>query len=441
VPIITKPQEAIQELVQFRTVQGKVFDLGSGKRRLISRLGRVHYRRDDNQLDDIETDTEVEEGTGEIVANKLPYRFRLRSTGIGFDYQSREDGGIVRKALTRVGGTTINQNATYEFNRNGNRIRYVNVVPGFDVIFDITRSGVRTFWVPKNANAPKSVRWAMEYDGEGLGLSRISGDIHGRDNLLGEEREGRNRRPLNVSLSDGNTTLQASGRYRFFRDESWTGETQYIDPETRVRSWVNEAIYPVAIDPDITEDIVNTADDGCSIAFGSAWYSADIFFTGSQELYPGFRFRTVNVPNAATIDLAVLKFRVESTAGGGRAGTIHGVASDSAPTWSDSFLPNSVTKTTASTAVSASTATGIRSYTVTSIVQELVDRVGWSSGNNMSFTLTGGTGSGILYIEDFSDAGTDEAQLEIDYTEGGGGGSVGTGLTRSIALNRLRLVG
>lgn len=426
-PIIATPENAT-ELTQLRGLRSKVFALANGKRRLITKLGRVHYHDDSNALQDIELATKVEPGTGEIIANRLPYRFRLRTTGVGFNYQSREDGGVVRKALTRVGESNINQNANFNPTVNGNRVRYTNVVNGLDVIFDITRSGVKTYWVPKTTSAPKTVRWAMEYDGEGLGLARISNEIRGLDNLLGEPREGRNRRPLNVSLSDGAATLQASGRYRFFRDETWTGETQIIDPDTRIRSWVNEVIYPVAVDPDITEEIAATADDGYERDTTNAWidtytghYLGKI---GGGQYHTGWRFQSVAIPAGSTIDLANLKLRAVNNFGGAwGGGTAYGYDTDNSGAWTSSTRVPSVTaKTSASATITRPTAAGLYTYNVTSLVQEIVDRGGWSSGNNISlFAITYETTARATIFEDFSNSGTDEPTLEIDYTEGGGG--------------------
>jgi len=426
-PVIATPPDAIAELTQHRGLRSKVFDLGGAKRRLITKLGRVHYRRDDNQLDDIETDTEVEAGTGEIVANKLPYRFRLRTTGIGFDYQSREDGLIVRKALTRIGATNIDQDATFTFTRSGNRVRYVNVVSGVDVIFDVTRGGVKTYWVPKNAAAPKSVRWALEYDEAARG--KISDEIRGLDNLLGKSRDGRNRWPLNVSLSDGATTLQGNGRYRFIRTEAWTGEAEYMDPTTRIKSWVTTPVYPVAIDPDITEEIGETADDGDERFYTYTWTTSRANYGGyhmvggsSNKYRSGWRFQSIALDNAVTIDSAVLKLNVVSTVGPWSACTIWGVDTDSSSAWSNSNRPSQQTKTTASASFTRPTGTGIKSTTVTSIIQEIVDRAGWASGGNISLFGDAGESGSYTGFEDYVNSGTNEPTLEIDYTAGGGGG-------------------
>lgn len=436
-PIIATPDSAT-ELTQLRTLRGKVFALPNGKRRLITKLGRVHYRDDDTTLKDIELTTEVEAGTGEIVANKLPYRFRLRTTGIGFDYQSREDGLIIRKALTRVGNTNIDQNATFAYTINGNRIRYANVGTDLDVIFQIGRTGIQTFWICKSASAPKTVRWANEYDLAARG--KIADTIRGLDNLNNEPREGRNRRPLNVSFSDGNATQQPSGRWRFIRTETWTGETEFIDPVTHVKSWVNNAIYPAAVDPDITEEIPANNNDG--LQYGSSWFQnysqfGDNYSSSNRNW--GCHFTSVAVDQGVTIDLANLVVNVTGSAGGGYAsGTIYGSDVDNASTaWSNSYLPSGRTQTSASTAFARPTGTGIHTKNVTAIIQEIVDRAGWASGNDIKlFIINTDTSNRRTILEDYNDAGTAEAQLEIDFTAGGGGGTAANLLIHSQAIVR-----
>lgn len=424
-PLILPPQNAVRELVLGRTMYSKLFEMPDNKRRLITRLGRVHYRRDDNELDDISTALEVEAGTGETIADKLPYRFRLRTQGIGFDYRSREDGGIVRLALLRVGNSQINQNQTFAFNRNGNRVRFVDAGTNTDIIFEATRGGIKTYRFLKAANAPKTWRWAIEYNE--AGQFKIGTRIHGIDNFNEQVRATRPlQREINVSLVDGAPTLQPSGRMRFIRDETWTGETRAVDQVTHVPFWENTAVYPVAIDPDITENVVADADDGFEQAY-QPWQSTntrDDLGKYFAYLHPAWRFQGVNVPVGATIDLANLIINARSSTFSGGGGKLYGYDTDSAAALSNTVKPTLMAKTTAFTTVSQSTATGLRTYNVTSLVAEIVARAGWASGNNMTIFGIGTTGGyNRTRFEDYADGGTDEAQLEIDYTVAGSGGS------------------
>lgn len=440
-PIIPTPENAT-ELTQHRSLRSKVFALANGKRRLVTRLGRVHFQDDDGQLKDIETDVEAEAGTGELVAAKLPYRFRLHKLGIGFDYESRA-GGIVRVALVGINGqNNFDRTIAYDKTRNKNRVRFADVRTDLDIVIEVGRSGVKTFRILKSATAPRNFRWAVEYDE--AGASKIGSEIRGLDNLNNEAREGRNRRQLELSLTNSTPTLQGNGRMRYFASESWTGKTKYIDPTTRIASWVDEAIYPVAIDPDITEDIGADNDDGAGRESNSTWKSSPGSYgsylganSPTAQYDPGFRFQTVAVDQGVTIDLANLKFNVTRKFGAYAGAVFYGDDVDDSAAWSDGTRPSQRTKTSASVTFARPSSTGIKTVDVTSIVQEIVNRGGWASGNDISlFGITYETTYRITVFEDFSNAGTDEAQLEIDYTAGGGGG--GTTFHGHRRLPRMR---
>lgn len=172
-----------------------------------------------------------------------------------------------------------------------------------------------------------------------------------------------------------------------------------------------------------TVAITDTADDVNESVFGfatDAIQSGDIF---GSPIYAGLRFQGVNVPQGATIDSAILTLNIASLEGGATPSTYcYGVDADTAAAWADpGNLPSAVTPTTAQSATFAPIATGSEQVDVTTIVQEIIDRVGWSSGNALALVFNDdGTSSNEYWIaEDFEDAGTAEASLEITYTAGG----------------------
>lgn len=412
-PIIPTPANAT-ELTELRSARSKVFALANGTRRLVAKLGRVHFQDDDGQLKDIETDVEVEAGTGELIATKLPYRFRLHQLGIGFDYESRA-GGIVRVALVGIDGqNNFDRTISYDKTRNKNRVRFADVRTDLDIVIEIGRHGVRTFRIIKSATAPRNFRWAVEYDASGA--SKIVSACYGKDSLD---------LTAQTHSTDSTPQLQQNGRMRYFNDESWTGNVKVIDPVTRIPSWKDTPTYPVIMDPTVTEDIAADADDGHEA--NGAWVGAvspiRIGKGNGYTFHLGFRFTTLAIDQGATINSATLKLNYEFSQYGGGGGTLYGSAVDNAAQWSGSVKPSNRTKTTASATFARHTTSGIKSFTVTSIVQEIINRAGWASGNSISlFALQTETTDRQTRFEDFSGAGTDEAQLEIDYTAGGGGG-------------------
>lgn len=107
------------------------------------------------------------------------------------------------------------------------------------------------------------------------------------------------------------------------------------------------------------------------------------------SIFAGIRFQNVIVPNNAVIASATLSFSGYNTIVAGTAyGRVYGEAADSALFWNDpGTLPDNVPKTTANYAIP-----GTSPWTVTDIVQEIVNRGGWSAGNSLAF-VTDTTGA------------------------------------------------
>lgn len=172
---------------------------------------------------------------------------------------------------------------------------------------------------------------------------------------------------------------------------------------------------------DIVENIAASGDDAHSL-LGTQYLAATQLGFGNYptdyDFTTGFRFTTIGLDQGVTIDLAVLKFNVQFTVGTPDV-NVYGDDIDDAAVWSTSNRVSNITKTTAS-ANYTSAATGNQQVTVTSIIQELVDRGGWASGQDMALAMfdNGITGANWGLIEAFDHAGTTEASLEIDFTAG-----------------------
>ena len=166
--------------------------------------------------------------------------------------------------------------------------------------------------------------------------------------------------------------------------------------------------------------VTDTADDGfevfgslTNVQFGAGYASGATFL-----LY--CRFLNVTVPQGATIDSSTLTLNITDVTGTPNT-TLYGVDEDNAAAFADpGNMPSAATRTTAS-ADPDPAGTGTKVITITTIVQEIVDRAGWASGNSMAFVADNNAGSGDNYwfAEDYEDAGTAEAVLDITYTAGG----------------------
>jgi hypothetical protein len=245
----------------------------------------------------------------------------------------------------------------------------------------------------------------------------------------------------------------------------------------------------------INEEIVADADDGFTQAKtrdGTTGPETEQFLTGTNSSYnyihagyykfsgttatysnhfwvkarrwAGTRFRTIAIPQGATISGATLTLKsygpwAEAEQFLDQAGkdvTVFADAVDDAPAWGTSSRIKDITKTTASAVLSAAgkfTTPVTGTAAMTSVVQELVDRVGWASNNNIRFMMsiavpttffneTTHTGTDILSVgksngfEAIEGTGTAHATLDITYTTGniqsGDGSATGTSTAAAV---------
>lgn len=139
------------------------------------------------------------------------------------------------------------------------------------------------------------------------------------------------------------------------------------------------------------EGITIGTDDCDESGFGTVDTTSVVADLSQLQWGAGFRFQNVDIPQGSTINSAVLKLQMADydCALGGCNNDIYGVDADDTSTWGAGYKPSSQAKTTATLAWDETT-TGTwtaRSHDVQAIVQEIVNRGGWSSGNSMSFLV------------------------------------------------------
>lgn len=158
--------------------------------------------------------------------------------------------------------------------------------------------------------------------------------------------------------------------------------------------YVNGHVFPVPVD--VGSGGYSVDGDDTYLSTFSNWWSLE---TGNdsflwQGLYGGIydaeialRFVDIEVAQGATITSATLRLLSGGSGATGSFGTLYGSNTDDAPAWSESVYPDTITKTVASTpfVVTATTFGSMQDFDVTDIVQEIVNRFGWQSGNAMAF--------------------------------------------------------
>ncbi|MBF0193968.1 MAG: VWA domain-containing protein [Magnetococcales bacterium] len=134
----------------------------------------------------------------------------------------------------------------------------------------------------------------------------------------------------------------------------------------------------------------------------------------------GLRFRSLSIPQGATISSAQLEFEIDESASGATSLTLRAENIDSALAFASSS--NNITNratTTASVAWNGVDAPGVNgkliSPDITSLVQEVVNRAGWVNGNNMAFIITG---SGKRVVESYNGETGAAAKLRVTYSGG-----------------------
>lgn len=183
------------------------------------------------------------------------------------------------------------------------------------------------------------------------------------------------------------------------------------------------ATFTKRIDADIRD--VDSNFDGGSWASGVGAYS--LGNPGLVTRNISLRFTSVNIPNASVINSAKITFRGTSTGSGLNVVIkIEGVDQDNTGEFvtSPEDTARTRTHTTANvgwTITSQTAGADKDTSDIKTIVQEIVDRAGWASGNAMAFWLSdnGSTSGDYVDFEDYSTSTTLCALLTIDYTETG----------------------
>ena len=119
----------------------------------------------------------------------------------------------------------------------------------------------------------------------------------------------------------------------------------------------------------------------------------ELVFDGGTQQIVGLRFQDVTIPQGATLVSAVLEFTTDETDSGSTSIVINGQDADDAATFTttNSDLSDRTT-TTASVAWSSLPAWNTvneihQSPDITTIIQEIIDRPGWASGNALAILI------------------------------------------------------
>jgi hypothetical protein len=167
------------------------------------------------------------------------------------------------------------------------------------------------------------------------------------------------------------------------------------------------------------------SDDGEESSTGKVdLTSSDLELMDNSQIV-GMRFVNLAIPPGATITAAYLQFQVDETATTSTSLEIRGQAADHAATFTTSTSDISSRPRTTAFATWAPPAwntvgqAGLdqRTSDLSVILQEIVSRPGWASGNALVIVITG---SGKRVAESFNGTSAGAPLLHVEFTVGGG---------------------
>ncbi|HEX5946822.1 MAG TPA: hypothetical protein VFY82_11120 [Acidimicrobiales bacterium] len=221
----------------------------------------------------------------------------------------------------------------------------------------------------------------------------------------------------NAAAVDTTATFSAAGTYvlRLSADDSaLSASDDVLVTVAPAGSTLSLDVGLAAASDDAEEDTANGAVDLTSS-------DIELVAEGARVQVVGLRFAGVALPDGAVVQNAWVQFTTDETDGSASSLVISGQAADDATTFSTAIADVSArARTTASAAWSppawatvGQAGAGQRTPNLAAVVQQIVDRPGWVSGNPLAFVITG---SGRRTAEAFNAGPGAAPRLHIEYT-------------------------
>lgn len=220
---------------------------------------------------------------------------------------------------------------------------------------------------------------------------------------------------LNQNATENSGEEGASGiTINLYDDKDCSGTFNSGDQllTTDVSNSNGEYSFVTPFNESIEKRITQSSDDADGSTLSIT--SSDMDLGSAQG---GLRFTNLEIPQGATITSAYIEFTAIDNQSGFYSFEIEGVDVDNASTFSGSQNISALTTTSASVTTSSSddwvSESTYNTSSLITIVQEIVDRSGWSEGNAMAFVINSGSGDRDAYTYDNS--ADKSAKLVIEY--------------------------
>lgn len=146
----------------------------------------------------------------------------------------------------------------------------------------------------------------------------------------------------------------------------------------------------------------------------------EIVQDGSTLQKVGLRFNGINVPQGSTIEYAYIQFTADEDDSAATNLDVHAEDADNAAAFSTTYYDLSNRTTTnamvnwvPSTWTKGDAGSAQQTPDLSTVVQEVVNRAGWASGNSMAMIISG---SGIREAESYEGLASGAAKLFIEYS-------------------------
>ncbi|MCB0738038.1 MAG: hypothetical protein KDC92_11035, partial [Bacteroidetes bacterium] len=150
----------------------------------------------------------------------------------------------------------------------------------------------------------------------------------------------------------------------------------------------------------IESTVSSSADDAEGTT--SAYLTSSDLDLAQEQI--ALRFSSINIPQGATITSAYIQLTAESAKEGAYSVTIDGIDANNVSSFTAGQNLNNLTRTTAQATMSGSESwaagASYNSPSLVNIVQEIVNRSGWTANNAMGFIINTGTGDKDAYSYD-----------------------------------------
>lgn len=209
----------------------------------------------------------------------------------------------------------------------------------------------------------------------------------------------------------GTTTTDAAGGYIFGGADKSGMSTFACSATGTVDKHVNNVT-------DDAEQIVGTG------VVSTADTVMDLTANGTTTQIAGVRFFDLNIPAGATITNAYIEFTSPASGTVSRGTpsiTIRTENTDNSTTFNavNNDLSSRATSSTSVVWTPGTVATGVKFQTpsLATLVQSMVNRTGWASGNSMSFILSGSAGNNYRRAQTIEGGGTpNSARLVVEWS-------------------------